>query len=88
MVINIIQVDPLFFNFRSYIDLLIFGDPTLFCTEPKKFRPKSDDPKYWETLINSNNSLFQWDKIAREWQGYSDSNDESNSEICSEEINE
>ena len=34
MVINIIQVDPLFFNFRSYIDLLIFGDPTLFCTEP------------------------------------------------------
>ena len=54
----------------------------------QKFRPKSDDPKYWETWINSNNSLVKWDKIAREWQGYSDSNDESDSEICSEESNE
>lgn len=54
----------------------------------QKFRPKSDDPKYWETWINSNNSLVKWDKIAREWQGYSDSNDESDSEICSDESNE
>ena len=55
MVINIIQVDPLFFKFRSYIDLLIFGDPTLFCTEPNK-------PKGWNEPLNRMSE--------EEWQEY------------------
>lgn len=33
------------------------------------FRPKSDDPEYWNTWTE-NNRIVKWDEISREWQDY------------------
>lgn len=36
----------------------------------EKFRPKSDDPEYWNTWTESNRAV-NWDEISKEWQDYS-----------------
>lgn len=34
------------------------------------FRPKSDDPEYWNTWTESDKTV-KWDEVSREWQDYS-----------------
>ena len=34
----------------------------------EKFRPKSDDPKYWDAWIQEK-PLVDWSKISDEWEG-------------------
>ena len=36
----------------------------------KHLRPKSDDPEYWRTWTESNETV-KWNEISREWQDYS-----------------
>lgn len=37
----------------------------------EQFRPKSDDPDYWSTWVESNTSV-KWSEISYEWQDYSE----------------
>lgn len=41
----------------------------------EQFRPKSDDPEYWSTWVESTTSV-KWSEISHEWQDYSE--DEEN----------
>lgn len=40
----------------------------------EQYRPKSDDPEYWNTWIGNDKSV-NWKKISDDWQNYSNSDD-------------
>lgn len=45
-----------------------------------KYRPKSDDPKYWSTWTDSDKKV-QWSDISKEWQAYSNTDTTQKSDI-------
>ena len=43
----------------------------------EKFRPKSDDPGYWNTWTESNRAV-NWNEISKEWQDYTNEDGDYN----------
>ena len=45
----------------------------------EKYRPKSDDPEYWDVWTKSDR-VVNWNTVASRWQDYAEANSNSDDE--------
>ena len=45
----------------------------------EKYRPKSDDPEYWD-VWTKNDRVVNWNTVASRWQDYAEANSNSDDE--------